>query len=83
MPRGPTLRRLLRQLWREPLTSTCSVGVWDGRWRTTVQGQTLLPEKGPKGFSKLQLGDREEVASRDRLKPHTGHLPPVTGWSPT
>ena len=31
----------------------------------------LMLEKGPKVF-KLQLGQRTEVVSRDRLKPHTG-----------
>ena len=36
----------------------------------------LMLEKGPKVF-KLQLGQRTEVVSRDRLKPHTGQAPPA------
>ena len=34
-------------------------------------GPNLVLEKGPKVF-KLQLGERTEVVSRDRLKPHAG-----------
>ena len=34
-------------------------------------GTYLVLEKGPKVF-KLQLGERTEVVSRDRLKPHAG-----------
>ena len=34
-------------------------------------GPYLVLEKGPKVF-KLQLGTRQEVVSRDRLKPHLG-----------
>ena len=37
-------------------------------------GPYLVLEKGPKVF-KLQLGERTEVVSRDRLKPHTGQVP--------
>ena len=47
----------------------------------------LVPEKGPKVF-KLQLGTRQEVVSRDRLKPRVGTAPPAVadpprrGWPP-
>ena len=37
-------------------------------------GPYLVLEKGPKVF-KLQLGTRQEVVSRDRLKPHVGTAP--------
>ena len=36
----------------------------------------LVLEKGPKVF-KLQVGERIEVVSRDRLKPHAGQVPPA------
>ena len=38
-------------------------------------GPYLVLEKGPKVF-KLQVGTREEVITRDRLKPHLGLAPP-------
>ena len=37
-------------------------------------GPYLVLEKGPK-FFKLQLGERTEEVSRDRLKPHVGQVP--------
>ena len=39
-------------------------------------GPYLVLEKGPKVF-KLQVGTREEVITRDRLKPHLGLAPPA------
>ena len=39
-------------------------------------GPYLVLEKGPKVF-KLQVGTREDVITRDRLKPHVGLAPPA------
>ena len=50
-------------------------------------GPYLELEKGPKVF-KLQLGGREEVVTRDCLKPHVGQAWPLAaqlprrGWPP-
>ena len=44
-------------------------------------GPYLVLEKGPKVF-KLQLGTRQEVVSRDRLKPHVGTAPQVVADPP-
>ena len=50
-------------------------------------GPYLVLEKGPKVF-KLQIGTREDVITRDRLKPHLGLAlpaaadPPRTGRPP-
>ena len=44
-------------------------------------GPYLVLEKGPKVF-KLQVGTREDVVSRDRLKPHVGRAPPAVADQP-
>ena len=44
-------------------------------------GPYLMLEKGPKVF-KLQIGTREDVITRDRLKPHLGQAPPVAADPP-
>ena len=44
-------------------------------------GPYLVLEKGPKVF-KLQLGTRQEVVTRDRLKPHLGPAPPAVADPP-
>ena len=44
-------------------------------------GPYLVLEKGPKVF-KLQVGTREDVVSRDRLKPHVGLAPPAVADPP-
>ena len=41
---------------------------------TGAAGPYLVLEKGPKVF-KLQVGTREDVVTRDRLKPHVGLAP--------
>ena len=44
-------------------------------------GPYLVLEKGPKVF-KLQVGTREDIVSRDRLKPHVGLAPPAVADPP-
>ena len=44
-------------------------------------GPYLVLEKGSKVF-KLQVGTREEVITRDRLKPHVGLAPPAVAEPP-
>ena len=44
-------------------------------------GPYLVLEKGPKVF-KLQVGTREEVITRDGLKPHVGLEPPAVAEPP-
>jgi len=44
-------------------------------------GPYLVLEKGAKVF-KLQLGERTEVVSRDRLKPYVGKNQPVVAQPP-
>ena len=44
-------------------------------------GPYLVLEKGPR-FFKLPLGERTEVVSRDRLKPHVGQVPPAAAEPP-
>ena len=44
-------------------------------------GPYLVLEKGAK-FFKLQLGERAEVVTRDRLKPHVGLVPPMAAQPP-
>ena len=44
-------------------------------------GPSLVLEKVPKVF-KLQLGERTEVVSRHKLKPHIGQVPPAAAEPP-
>ena len=44
-------------------------------------GPYLVLEKGPEVF-KLLVGRREEVITRDRLKPHVGLAPPAVAEPP-
>ena len=73
-PSGRTLRRWPHQLWRGLLTSTCSKGGVGPPLVDNYAGPYLVLEKGPK-FLELQLGERTEEVSRDRLKPHVGQVP--------
>ena len=69
--------------WTELPTSTTYVqrGGVGPRLADNYTGPYLVLEKGPKVF-KLQLGTRQEVVSRDRLKPHLGLAPPAAGDPP-
>ena len=44
-------------------------------------GPFKVLERGPKVF-RLQVGEREEVVSADRLKPHTGTTPTLPAVPP-
>ena len=70
------------QLWRGLLTSTCSKGGVGPPLVDNYAGPYLVLEKGPK-FFKLQLGERTEEVSRDRLKPHVGQVPLAGRWAST
>ena len=44
-------------------------------------GPYLVLEKGPKVF-KLQIGTRDDIITRDQLKPHLGLAPPAAADPP-
>ena len=69
------LRLLLLLPWMELLMSTAARGCGTAASRQLqYAGPYLVLEKGPKVF-KLLVGTKEEVITRDRLKPHVGLAP--------
>ena len=82
----PASKRSYKEaLHSTPLDSACWVYVRGGGQGRPLEDKYAGPykvlERGPKVF-KLQLGQKVEVVTRDRLKPHLGQLTPELAQPP-